>query len=126
MCILQEVAMKLVRIAFSIVVAAVAACATAVTLSPNRLASSEAAIRTAGELGAQGVPQAALHLRLAEEEMNQAKSFADQGNAERADLYLRRSNADAELAVALIKEARARGEADRAKANADALEGSTR
>src|SRR4051812_38121305 len=103
-----------------------AGCATTVTLPSEHLTASEAAIRTAGELGAADVPAAALHLRLAQEEMNDAKALADAGNAERAELYLRRASADAELAVALVKEARARGEADRAQADANALEGSTR
>ena len=110
----------------SLVVAAAAACATTVTLPPDRLATSEAAIRSAGELGAQDVPQAALHLRLAEEEMNRAKAFADEGNAARAQLFLDRSSADAELALALVREARTKSDADRAQRDADALEGSTR
>ena len=109
----------------SSVLLALSACAT-VTLAPERLASSEAAIRAAAELGAQDVPQAALHLRLAEEEMNHAKALAQDGKQTRAELYLRRSGADAELALALVREAKMRTDAERAQSDVTTLEGSTR
>lgn len=117
--------MKLVLASCVIILGAGVACAT-VQLPAEQLASSEAAIRSADELGAPSVPAAALHLRLAEEEMTRAKALAYQGDGERADLYLRRSSADAELALALVREAKARGEADRAQTDANNLERSTR
>ena len=101
------------------------ACAT-VQLPPEHVASSEAAIRSAAELGAADVPQASFFLRLAEEEMNHAKALADEGDARRAELYLGRSTADAELALALVREVRARADADRVQADVTALERSTR
>ena len=115
--------MKLLAV---LIVVVAGACATAVTLPSDRLASSEAAIKTAGALGATDVPQASLYLRMAEDEMTDAKSLADQGNAERAELYLNRARADADLAVAIVREARAKSAADRAQVEANALEGSTR
>ena len=39
----------------------------------NKIASSEAAVRAAKETGSRDVPQAALHLKLAEEQLESAK-----------------------------------------------------
>lgn len=100
------------------------ACATA-TLAPDRLASSEAAIRSAEEVGAGKLPQAALHLKLAEEELAQAKVFAKNGDKERAELFLQRSAADAELALALARQEEAKVDADNALAAVLDIEGKT-
>jgi hypothetical protein len=61
-------------------------------------------IRTAEEVGASGVPRAALHLQLAKEALEQARSLSERGEKERAELMLARAEVDAELAVALSRE----------------------
>jgi Domain of unknown function (DUF4398) len=72
------------------------------TQVPNaRVASSEAAIRAAQETGSRNVPQAALHLKLAEEELQSAKGLIRDNDNKRAEYVLMRSQADAELAIAL-------------------------
>ena len=69
---------------------------------PNsKVASSEAAIRAAQETGSRGVPQAALHLKLAEEQLQSAKALIRDNNNQRAEYVLMRAQADAELAIAL-------------------------
>jgi len=69
---------------------------------PNaRMASSEAAIRAAQETGSRNVPQAALHLKLAEEQLQSAKALIRNNDNKRAEYVLMRSQADAELAIAL-------------------------
>src|SRR5882757_3806873 len=73
----------------------------------ERMVASESALRGAQEVGAQNVPQAALHLRLAEEQIQKAKALINDGDNERADYVLLRAKADAELALALAKEANA-------------------
>jgi len=79
---------------------------------PNaRVASSEAAIRAAQETGSRDVPQAALHLKLAEEQLEQAKKLIRNDDNERASFVLARAEADAELALAL-----SRAEGSKAKA----------
>jgi len=71
---------------------------------PNaKVASSEAAIRAAQETGSRDVPQAALHLKLAEEQLEQAKKLIRNNDNERASYVLMRAEADAELAVALSR-----------------------
>lgn len=86
-----------------LVAISVAACGS-FPLPADRLASSEAAIRTAGEVGAGNEPKATLHLKLAKDQYEQAKALIKDGDNKRADYVLRRAEADAELALALAKE----------------------
>ena len=79
---------------------------------PNtKVASSEAAIRAAHETGSRDVPQAALHLKLAEEQLELAKKLIRNNENERASYVLSRAEADAELSLAL-----SRAEGSKAKA----------
>lgn len=94
------------------------ACATA-KVPTDRLAASQAAIRTASEVGAERVPDASLYLRFAQEEQEQGRSFIAAGENEKAAVAFHRASADAELAIALARQAGARNEA---KAAADALQ----
>jgi hypothetical protein len=73
----------------------------------EQLASAEASVRAAHELGADSVPRAQLHLKLAQEQVTQARKLAQDGEEERANLILSRARADAELALALTREAAA-------------------
>jgi Zn-dependent alcohol dehydrogenase len=82
----------------------------------ERLASAQAAVRTAKELGAKDVPQAQLHTQLAEEQVQQATKLMHDGDNERADHVLKRAQADAELAVALAREAESQKGAEAAEA----------
>jgi hypothetical protein len=78
----------------------IAGCAG--TPAPNsKVASSEAAIRAAQETGSAKVPQAALHLKLAEEQLQSAKALIRDNENKRAEYVLMRAQADAELAIAL-------------------------
>src|SRR5689334_13207571 len=74
-------------------------------------ADAVAAVRSARELGAEHTPQAAYHLGLADQQVAQADTLVQQGqNSDAQRLYLR-AKADAELAVALEREAIARSRA---------------
>lgn len=77
----------------------------------GKVASSEAAIRAADEMGADDHPQAALHLKLARDQHEAAKALIDEGNNERADYVLQRAQADAELARSLAHEAKMQADA---------------
>ncbi len=82
------------------------------SLPPNdKIASSEAAVRAAQEVGAQNEPKAALHLKLAQEQLERAKGHVKEGENDRAEFELLRAKADAELAVELAREAAAKKEA---------------
>jgi hypothetical protein len=82
----------------------------------ERLATAEAAIRGAQELGATRLPRAALHLKLAQDHSAKAQQLMEDGYNDTAELSLRRAQADAELAIALIKEQEASERAKTAQA----------
>lgn len=106
--------MNMLLLTGSILFAAViAGCGSSEPLNKE---ASTSAIRAAEEVGAPNVPSASLYLQLAKEEMENAKGLAAKGNKEEAESMLTRSQADAELAVAL-----SRGDADKKEA-ADAIE----
>ena len=75
-----------------------------VQIPEDRLESSEASIRGAEELGANGLPAAKLHLQLAKDQTAVAKKMAADGD-ERAVLVLARAESDAELALGLARAA---------------------
>jgi hypothetical protein len=67
------------------------------------MTTSEAAIRAAEEVGSSSIPQAALYLKLAQEQTEKARRLMQDGYNERAELTLKRAQADAELAIAISK-----------------------
>lgn len=93
----------------------VAGCGGSFPPPSERLATAEAAARSARELGADKDPKAALHLKLAQEQIDQAKAQMKAEENKKADQTLSRAGADAELAVALAKENNARSETEKAK-----------
>src|SRR5260370_28800403 len=78
------------------------------------LQQSQAAIRAAEEVGADKLPQAALHLQFAKEEAQRAESMIASGDKDRGGSLLMRAEADADLAVAMSREAQERTEAQQA------------
>ncbi|HEY8074566.1 MAG TPA: DUF4398 domain-containing protein [Labilithrix sp.] len=110
------------NVAFAIAIAGtMAACGSSFPPPSDRLATAEAAARSARELGADREPKAQLHLKLADEQIDQAKGLMKDGDNKRADLVLQRAGADAELSVMLAKENNARQEADKAQDKVKAL-----
>lgn len=89
----------------------------------ERMASSEAAIRGAQEVGASGVPAAALSVKLAQEEVQKAKQLMQDGDNRRAELVLMRAQADAELAIAQARESQAKNDAAQALEQVKAMRG---
>lgn len=92
-----------------------AACGGSFPQPTERLASTEAAIRSAKELGAQNDPEAALHMKLADEQLQTARNLIKDDENKRADLVLQRANSDAELALMMTRERAAKTEAQRAR-----------
>ena len=70
----------------------------------ERLTTAEAAIRGALEVDSNSLPRGALHLKLAQEQVDKAKRYIEDDMNQRADLALRRAQSDAELAIALARE----------------------
>ena len=97
--------MKIVQTGFVVGIGLIAIACGGAPQPTERLASAQAAVRAAKEVGADNVPQAQLHTKLAEEQVIQANKLIEEGENERAEMILRRATADAELAVALAREA---------------------
>jgi Flp pilus assembly protein TadD len=109
------------HLTFPLVALMVGACASAPPPT-DKMASTEASVRTARELGADGIPTAQLHLRLADEELQKAKALSADDENEHATTMLQRASADAELALALAKEQGTQADAQRALKEAHDLE----
>jgi len=78
----------------------------------EQVATSLAAVRGAEEAGALSVPEAALHVKLAQEQIEQAKQLMSQDDNKRAEDRALRAQQDAELAVAIAREATAKQKLD--------------
>ncbi len=71
-------------------------------------ADAIAAVRTARGLGAEATPQASYHLALADDQLDEANALIRQGRMEAARRVLERAKVDADLAIALQREAEVR------------------
>jgi len=91
-------------------------CGASIPPQTQQVVEVESANRSAAELGARTDPRAQLHLKLAEEQLQQAKMALEDDDSEAADMLLARAKADAELALALSHDAAATREAEKAKA----------
>jgi hypothetical protein len=108
-------------VAFLVLSLSLVACGSSIPPPTDKLASAEAAARSARELGADRDPKAALNLKLAQEQIDQAKKLMAEGDNKRADLVLQRANSDAELSVMLAKENAATADATKAKEKVNAI-----
>lgn len=106
--------MKSVSILFLVIAALVPGCGASQPPPIQQMADVQSATRSATELGANTNPAAQLHLKLAEEQMAQAKNAMDKDDNDGAERLLVRANADAELAVALMREHEAKQTATKA------------
>ena len=86
------------------------ACASS-QLPQAQVADTKAEIQAAETVGAKDNSRAALYLKLAQDQLEQAKEFADDGDEEEAKLLLDRAMVDAKLAIAVTKQAEAEAEA---------------
>jgi len=96
-------ALRSVHVAAGVLGLACSACGGAAP-PDQRLTESQAAVRAAQEVGAERVPQSALHLKLAQEQVDKGRRLMNEGDNEEANLMLQRAQADAELAIALARE----------------------
>jgi pyridoxal biosynthesis lyase PdxS len=81
--------------------------------APNaQVASALASVRGAGEAGAKDVPEAALHVKLAEEQIEQAQALMKDDDNKRAADVAARAFEDAELALAIAREDAAKKKLD--------------
>lgn len=94
-----------------LVLATLAAACGGAAIPADKLAQSQAAVRSAEEVGAANDPTAALHLKLAREQLDEARKQIRDNENERAEYLLVRAKADAELAMNLAREQKAKQDA---------------
>jgi hypothetical protein len=99
-------------------------CGGSYPVPTQAMADAESAERSATELGAANDPQGQLHLKLADEQLGQAKRAVAHDENERAASLLVRSKADSELAIAIARAQNAKVEAQKASDQLNA-QGST-
>jgi len=84
----------------------------------DHLATAIAAVHGAQVAGAAQVPKAALQMKLAQEQVEQARQMIKNGDNERADYMTLRAFNDAQLAVALVRQQEASARAENARKEA--------
>jgi hypothetical protein len=87
------------------------------------MADTKAAVRAANEVGAESIPQGQLHLKMARDQIALAESYLRDDEEDLAKAALDRARQDAELALAMAKEAQAKQAALEARRKVDELRG---
>lgn len=88
-------------------------CGKSATPLP-KVTETQSAISAAEAVGANKHPRAALHLKLANDQLREAETLIENEQQEDARLVLDRARADAELALVLTRSDQQRSEAQRA------------
>lgn len=101
--------------------ALVAAGCGSATPPAKDITQADASVRAAEEVGAATIPAAALHLKMAKDQIAVAEKLIANDEMELAQEALRRASLDAELAVALSREEESRREANAVGQQAAAL-----
>jgi len=96
------------------------ACASSFPAPYDKLATSEAAVKSANDMGAKDVPQAAQYLEQAQNELDQGKGLIRKGENRDASNSLVKSQADANNALAAARENKTRVAANEAAARLEA------
>jgi hypothetical protein len=105
--------------AAALLVAFAAGCGS--SLSIDAVSQPQAEVRAAEEAGAQDVPQAALHLKMAKDQLSVGDRAAADGHDQQATRAYARAKADAELAVLLARHAAVKKKLDEATQKTNAL-----
>ena len=106
--------------ASALLLLAAAGCGS--SLSAETVAQPQAEIRAAEEAGANDVPEAALHLKMARDRVALGDQLANEGHDQQASRAYGRAKADAELSVLLARESVLEKKAQQAIDKAKALE----
>jgi hypothetical protein len=96
------------------------------TLPPAKVADTQASVTAAAAVGAESNPQAALHLKMARDQLRQAQGLLADGKDQEARLVLERAQADADVAMMLTREGQARRNLDKARSDVEALQSGSR
>lgn len=102
---------------------ALGACATVI---PPSAEAPAAAIRAAEEVGAAHVPEAALRLQLAKEQLERSKTMTSEQEQPAAERLLLRAQTDAELSLALARSSQSRAAAVKATERTKNIQGTVK
>jgi hypothetical protein len=116
----ERVMTSRMRFALPLGVVLAAACGSS-EVPAKQLAESQSAVRAASEVGADHNPQAALHLKMARDQIAKAQALSREGEQEAAEQLLKQAEADAELALALTRAEQAQTGAERAEQQLESL-----
>lgn len=97
-----------------IVLAALVGACGSTPLSTAAVARAKSSMSAAEAIGAKQNPQAALHLKMARDDIAAAERLNENGEEEEAARALERADADAQLALSLTREEHMRKEAEAA------------
>jgi len=92
------------------------------SLPPARVAETQSSISAAEAVGADQNPQAALHLKMARDQLKQAQSLLNDGNDDEARLVSERASADAEVSLMITREAQASANVKKAQSDVESLQ----
>lgn len=106
---------------YALLTACVAACGGA-SLPPAKVADTQSSISAATAVGADQNPQAALHLKMARDQLREAQGLIDRGKNDDARLVLERADADAEVALMITREAQASENVRKARSDVENLQ----
>jgi hypothetical protein len=108
--------MRIATIALLAVVALTAACGSSFPPPNDEYSAAQADVGRAESGGAPGVPDAKLHLQLAQEDLTKSKALIDNDNKRAADL-IAVARVEAQLALSLAKQQQAEEAARKAQAD---------
>lgn len=103
-----------------VLLALMVGCATA-QLPISYVVDAQAAISAAESVGAEKIPKAQLHLKMARDQVKKADLYIKEKEPEKARFMLMRAQADAEVALALTREAQDRARLEEANKRVDEL-----
>jgi Domain of unknown function (DUF4398) len=112
----------MMRLASSVLFGACVVACGGSALPPARVADTQSSISAATAVGADQNPQAALHLKMARDQLQEAQGLINSGKTDQARLVLERADADAEMALMITREAQASDSVKKAQADVDALQ----
>jgi hypothetical protein len=112
----------MIRIASSAVLTLLLVACGGSSLPPAKVADTQSSISAAAAVGAEQNPQAALHLKMARDQLKQGQTLIDQDKDDEARLVLERADADAQLALMITREAQANANVKKAQADVQGLQ----
>lgn len=95
------------------------------SLPPAKVADTQSSISAAAAVGADQNPQAALHLKMARDQLKQARDLVADGKDDQAQLVLERADADAAVALMITREAVASAGVKKTQGEVQALQNRT-